>query len=167
MAILVLAKRSLGLSATRPDLTEYHRGSGDRVRSRGNKNRRGHRLGAPRVAFWHVMTIRRCPAIALHRAIAVSGKVQRGDLKRSVLLRFRSPSQIRVLPPTLGKPEQHSGQYEGGARLHAGGTRSARNPLELRFLQQRGTGCENSAVRNSCARRWPRASLCTYNAFES
>src|SRR6516164_11331371 len=70
--------QSLGLSATRPDLTEYHRGSGDRVRSRDNEKRRGHRLGAPRVAFWHVMTIRRCPAIALHRAIAVSGKVQRG-----------------------------------------------------------------------------------------
>src|SRR6516162_1942577 len=54
MAILVPAKRSLGLSATRPDLTECHRRSGDRMRSRDNEKRRGHRLGAPRVAFWHV-----------------------------------------------------------------------------------------------------------------
>jgi hypothetical protein len=90
MAILVPARRSLGLSATRPDLTEYHRRSGDRMRSRDNETRRGHRLGAPRVAFWHVDDDSpvSCNFVQSRNCGQREGPAR--DLKRSVLSRFRS-----------------------------------------------------------------------------
>jgi hypothetical protein len=82
--------------------------------------------------FGMLMTIRPLPVIVLNRAIAGSGKVQRGDLKRSVLSRFRSPSQIRVLRPTLSEPEQHSERYEGALDYMQEAPALARNLVELR-----------------------------------
>lgn len=141
-------QRLLDLSATGPDLSEYHAEAGIAAIH----------ATAPTVeeTDWRsivslydmLMTIRPSPIVALNRAIAVA-ELQ-GPERGLQELRAIAGSERLVAYPfyfaALGELELRAGMHDTAREHFRTALALARNPMERRFLDQRLGACEDTAA---------------------
>jgi RNA polymerase sigma-70 factor (ECF subfamily) len=144
--LMAEGQRLLELSATGPDLTEYHVEAAIAwVHAKANSVEDtdwGHIVSL----YGMLMTIRPTPVVALNRAIAVGQ--HEGPARGLEEIRAIADSDRLATYPfyhaALGELELRSGRYEVARDHFHEALAVARNPMERRFLEQRVTACENA-----------------------
>ena len=144
--------RLLDLSATGPELTEYHLEAAIA----------GVHAAAPRAedTDWDaiislydtLMTIRPSPVVALNRAIAIAQRhgAQRGIDEIQAIAGAERLAAYPFYPAALGELELRLGHRARAAGHFAAALALARNPMERRFLTERLAACADG---HSVARR--------------
>jgi len=135
----------LELSATGPDLTEYHVEAAI-AWVHTTAQRTEETDWATIVSLYDtLMTIRPSPVVALNRAIAVGQWI--GPERGMQEIRAIADSNRLVKYPfyhaARGELELRAGRHDAAREHYHEALTLARNPMERRFLEQRMTACEN------------------------
>ena len=150
--LVVEGQRLLDLSATGPELSEYHVEA-----AIAWVHATAHR---PEETDWgmivslydKLMRIRPSPIVGLNRAIAVAQieGPERGLEEISLISDRDRLATYPFYPATLGELEFRRGQHETAGKHFRAALALARNPMERRFLDQRASACERGHTRQSC-----------------
>ncbi len=148
-------QRFLDLSATGPELTQYHveaaiawvHATADRTEDTD--------WGKIVSLYNTLMTIRPSPVVALNRAIAIA---QHEGPKRGLeeIRAIAGRDRLATYPffhAALGEFEFHSGRYEIAREHFRAALGFARNPMERQFIEQRMGACERAAPQHTAVAR--------------
>jgi predicted RNA polymerase sigma factor len=148
-------QRSLDLSATGPELTQYHveaaiawvHAMADRTEDTD--------WGKIVSLYDTLMTIRPSPVVALNRAIAIA---QHEGPKRGLeeIRAIAGRDRLATYPffhAALGEFELHSARYEIAREHFRAAFGFARNPMERQFIEQRMSACELAAPQRTVVAR--------------
>jgi RNA polymerase sigma factor (sigma-70 family) len=146
--LIAEGQRLLDLSATGPDLTEYHleaaiawvHATAGRIEDTN--------WGQIVALYDTLMTIRPSPVVALNRAIAI-GQHQGPERGLQEILGIANHSRLAKYPfyfAALGEFESRSGKYEQAQEQFERALGLARNPMERSFLRKRIQTCEGAAA---------------------
>ena len=139
--------RLLDLSATGPEVTEYHLEAGIASIHARALSVEGTDWESIISLYDGLMAIRPSPVVALNRAIAIGecAGAQRGlDAIREIANSERL-SRYPFYFAALGKFELQSGEYENAREHFLVALALARNPMERRFLEQRVIACNSAS----------------------
>jgi RNA polymerase sigma factor (sigma-70 family) len=144
-------QRLLDLSATGPDLTEYHVEAAiawvHATAGRTEDTNWGHIVSL----YELLMTIRPSPVVALNRAIAI-GQHEGPARGLEEIRAIADHDRLAKYPfyfAALGEFESRSGRYEQARQQFRRALDLARNPMECRFLEKRILACERAAALES------------------
>ena len=140
-------QRLLDLSATGPELTEYHVEAA--IASVHAMADRTEDTDWEKIVSLYdtLMTIRPSPVVALNRAIAIA---QREGPERGLeeIHAVANSDRLATYPffhAALGEFEFQSGRYEIAGQHFRSALALARNPMERQFLERRMAACEHGA----------------------
>ncbi len=140
-------QRLLDLSATGPDLTEYHvEAAIASVHARAGRTEDTD-WGRIVSLYDTLLAIRPSPVIALNRAIALAQHEgpERGLEEISAIAGRDRLATYPFYFAALGELELRSGRRKMAHEHYQTALTLARNPMERRFLEQRRNACENAA----------------------
>lgn len=137
-------QRLLDLSATGPELTEYHVEAAIAWVHAATHRTEETDWGRIVSLYDTLMTIRPSPVVALNRAIAIA---QRDGAERGLkaIRAIAESDRLAGYPfyhAALGEFEFRSGRHETAREHFRTALALARNPMERRFLDQRVNSCE-------------------------
>ena len=140
-------QRFLDLSATGPELTQYHVEAAIAWVHTMAHRTEDTDWGKIVSLYNTLMTIRPSPVVGLNRAIAIA---QHEGPKRGLeeIRTIADGDRLATYPffhAALGEFEFHSGRYEIAREHFRAALAFARNPMERQFLEQRIGACERAA----------------------
>lgn len=140
-------QRLLELSATGPDLTEYHVEAAIASVHAGAGRTEDTDWGRIVSLYDTLLAIRPSPVIALNRAIAIAQNEspERGLEEISAIAGRDRLATYPFYFAALGELELRSGRRKIAHEQFQTALALARNPMERRFLEQRRNACENAA----------------------
>jgi RNA polymerase sigma factor (sigma-70 family) len=142
-ALIVEGQRLLDLSATGPDLTEYHLEAAIAWVHASAPSAEATHWERIIALYDMLLSIRPSPVVALNRAIAVAQRdgPEKGLSEiQSIADRDRLAS-YPFYPAALGELELRSGRREAAQEHFRDALALARNPMERRFLEKRVAAC--------------------------
>ena len=149
-ARMVEGLRLLELSASGPQLTEYHVEAAIASVHASAKSAEATKWGDIVRLYDTLMTIRPSPVVALNRAIAV-GQHEGPERGLEEIRAIVGSDRLVAYPfysAALGEFELRSGKSEKAREHFQAALILARNPMERRFLKQRIGACEAADARN-------------------
>ena len=144
-------QKHLDLSATGPELTEYHVEAA--IAWVHAMAHRTEDTDWTRIVSLYdtLMTVRPSPVVALNRAIAIAQRdgPQRGLQEIHAIANHSRLATYPFYHAALGEFEFRSGRHQTAREHFQAALALARNPMERRFLDQRVTACERGVANDS------------------
>jgi len=148
--LIAEGQRLLDLSATGPDLTEYHLEAAiawvHATAGKTESTNWGHIVSL----YDKLMTIRRSPVVALNRAIAL-GQLEGPVRGLEEILAITDRDRLTTYPfyyAALGEFQYRIGRYDRAREQFLKALELARNPMERNFLEARFHACERAVQSN-------------------
>jgi len=139
--------RLLDLSATGPELTEYHLEAAIAGVHAAAPHAEDTDWDAIISLYDTLMTVRPSPIVALNRAIAIAQRhgAQRGIDEIQAIAGAERLAAYPFYPAALGELELRLGHHERAGGHFAAALALARNPMERRFLTERLAACADGS----------------------
>jgi RNA polymerase sigma-70 factor (ECF subfamily) len=147
-SLIAEGQRLLDLSASGPELTEYHVEAAIAWVHATAKKAEETDWGRIVSLYDQLIAIRPSPVVALSRAIAIA---ERDGPQRGIeeILAIEDASRLARYPfyhAALGEFEFRQGKFEPAGRHFQSALAFARNPAERQFFSQRISACEHAAL---------------------
>jgi RNA polymerase sigma-70 factor (ECF subfamily) len=139
-------QRLVDLSATGPELTEYHVEAAIAAVHTNAQRVEDTNWGQIIALYDRLLAVRPSPVVALNRAIAVAQHdgPERGLEEISRIADVDRLANYPFYAATLGELELRRGRHEIAAAHFQAAMALARNPMERRFFDQRLCACERN-----------------------